>query len=253
MKPPPLIPNPRIPYAEVASRLAQISWGKLTTLGKVSDHPLFVWQHTPPGSIAGQVLLSGGIHGDEPSGVECLLGLLESRPAWLNHFEIVIFPCLNPWGYEHNNRLNKEGRDLNRLWRSHDSPEVALCLDVLKKNRFDLTLCLHEDYDALGFYMYEISRSGQTFGEPMVQSVARVMPIEGRQRIEGRTAANGIVMRTGGKFLRRKHWPEAIHHYQHHTDHTITTETPSCLSIARRVRAQTEAIRIAFKMLLRNP
>ena len=244
-------PNPRIPYQEVAQRLKHLPWGRCTRLGLVSDYPLFVWRFIPPQPIQ-SVLLSAGIHGDEPSGVECLLMLLENHPSWLRGFDLTVFPCLNPWGYEHHMRVNEQGSDVNRLWKNNPSQEVLLARRVLNHHRFDLTLCLHEDYDATGFYLYELSRHKIYDGPIVTKVVSRILPIDSRIWIERRRASHGVVTRPLESIRRRKKWPEALCHFMHYTDHTLTTETPSSFPIKKRIQAHTEAIRVMFKLLHRH-
>tara|TARA_Y100001935_G_C17307858_1_gene513600 strand:+ start:2202 stop:2912 length:711 start_codon:yes stop_codon:yes gene_type:complete len=66
------------------------------------------------------LLLIGGVHGDEPEGVELakktLLWLKSesyqkhkgSKPSW------ILIPCINPDGFSSNQRTNSQGIDLNR-------------------------------------------------------------------------------------------------------------------------------------------
>ena len=209
----------------------------------------------------GQICLSAGIHGDEPAGVECLIHLLEKRPSWLARFDLTVFPCLNPWGYEHNVRTNERGQDLNRLWRvgahgraplrkiATGSKEISLVQRALRGRRFDLTICLHEDYDATGLYIYEVVIGLPRFGRKIVKAVSRIMPIERRRQIEGRRAYGGVVVRPLESIRRRRHWPEALYHIAHHSECTLTSETPTHFPIGKRVRAHAEVVRVALKRL----
>lgn len=194
-------------------------------------------------------MLSAGIHGNEPSGVESILTLLEQRPHWLNRSNLTVFPCLNPWGYEHNVRVNELGLDINRQWKETKIKEVMLTRSVLQKKRFHLTIGLHEDYDATGFYIYELSRSKPLYGPAIARSVSRIIPIEKRNRIEGRISDQGVISRSIQSIRRRKYWPEALYHIMNHCDRTLTTETPTHFPIHKRVQAQIEAIRVAISLL----
>jgi hypothetical protein len=101
------------------------------------------------------VTLSAGVHGDEPAGVWALLslvrdGLLDSRFAYR------IWPCLNPSGYQAGERTNAEGADVNRSFgRGGRTPEARAVLTANRDRRFALSIDLHEDGDADGFYLYE--------------------------------------------------------------------------------------------------
>jgi murein peptide amidase A len=61
------------------------------------------------------VLQSAGIHGDEPSGVETICTLLENNrfEIFSDEWELTIFPCINPYGYEYGTRQNQDGKVLN--------------------------------------------------------------------------------------------------------------------------------------------
>ena len=61
------------------------------------------------------VLVTGGVHGYETSGVHGALRFLESRArAWGRHCIVCVVPCVSPWSYEHNERWNAEAVDPNR-------------------------------------------------------------------------------------------------------------------------------------------
>ena len=62
-----------------------------------------------------RVLISAGIHGDEPAGVESVCAFLESGryKAHLDEWEITILPCINPYGFENDTRENHNNKDLN--------------------------------------------------------------------------------------------------------------------------------------------
>ena len=49
-----------------------------------------------------RVLISGGIHGDEPAGVEAICAFLENKlyKKFLKAWEFILLPCINPSGFE---------------------------------------------------------------------------------------------------------------------------------------------------------
>ncbi|MGE3311740.1 MAG: succinylglutamate desuccinylase/aspartoacylase family protein [Limisphaerales bacterium] len=104
-----------------------------------------------------RIYVSAGIHGDEPAGPLAVRRLVAEdalpRDAW-----VWLCPCLNPTGFRRNTRETIDGLDLNRDYREPRSPEVrthVAWLDSLPD--FDLTVCLHEDWEAAGFYLYELN------------------------------------------------------------------------------------------------
>mmetsp|Transcript_28250 Transcript_28250/g.53471 ORF Transcript_28250/g.53471 Transcript_28250/m.53471 type:complete len:339 (+) Transcript_28250:48-1064(+) len=61
------------------------------------------------------VLVTGGVHGYETSGVQgAILFLQTTAPKYCDYFNIVVLPCISPWGYERVERWNKSCQDPNR-------------------------------------------------------------------------------------------------------------------------------------------
>jgi murein peptide amidase A len=73
------------------------------------------------------VLVLGGVHGDEPEGVEACLGLIQ---RWITGFplrlRVTVVPALNIDGVLRSRRVNARGVDLNRNMATNDwSPETT--------------------------------------------------------------------------------------------------------------------------------
>lgn len=61
------------------------------------------------------VLVTGGVHGYETSGVQGALRFLQSVAVdYAGKINLVVLPCVSPWGYETINRWNPEANDPNR-------------------------------------------------------------------------------------------------------------------------------------------
>ena len=101
------------------------------------------------------VALAAGIHGDEPVGPWALLSIV--RDGLLDrNLNYRCWPCTNPSGYVLETRENAEGDDVNRSFsRGGTTPEARAILTANRDRRFPLTLDLHEDFEARGFYCYE--------------------------------------------------------------------------------------------------
>ncbi|MGD8230897.1 M14 family metallopeptidase [Vibrio sp. TRT 1302] len=68
------------------------------------------------------VLVTGGVHGYETSGVHGALQFAADEMAtYSQHFNIIVAPCVSPWGYETINRWNPLAIDPNRSFYA-DSP-----------------------------------------------------------------------------------------------------------------------------------
>jgi len=61
------------------------------------------------------VLVTGGVHGYETSGVQGAILFLQTRATeYVGKYNIVVCPCVSPWGYEHIERWNSICLDPNR-------------------------------------------------------------------------------------------------------------------------------------------
>ena len=189
-----------------------------------------------------RLYLSTGIHGDEPAGPLAARRLLQEN-AWPPGLDIWLCPCLNPTGFVLNRRENREGRDLNRQYRAPEAAETVEHVAWLKRQpSFDLCLCLHEDWESHGFYLYEQNPDSRpSLAEAIIARVAQVCPIDRSEIIEGRPAQNGII-RPNLDPQTRPQWAEAFFLIMHKTRHSYTLEAPSDFPLAVRVSALITAV-----------
>jgi hypothetical protein len=215
---------------------------------KTGDLELLALHRLPPAAPrSSRIYLSTGIHGDEPAGPLTALQLLQEN-RWPANAEIFLMPCLNPDGFVLNTRGNAGGIDLNRDYRHLESGEITAHVRWLERQlKFDLTLCLHEDWESHGFYVYELNPDGHApLGEKMVAAVARVCPIDLSPVIEGRDAQGGVI-RPNLDPATRPQWPEAFWLIQNKTRQSCTLEAPSDFPLATRVDALVTAVNAAFE------
>jgi murein peptide amidase A len=123
------------------------------------------------------IALAAGIHGDEPVGPWALLayvaeGKLDQRYSYR------IWPCTNPTGYSSGTRESADGIDLNRTFgRGGSSPEAKAILTANRDHAFALSIDLHEDVDATGFYCYEYG--GAELGRAAIRALdAAGLPVD---------------------------------------------------------------------------
>ncbi|TSA37887.1 MAG: DUF2817 domain-containing protein [Verrucomicrobiaceae bacterium] len=211
---------------------------------KAAGSRCFFLEAARPPANAPAIYFSAGIHGDEAAATEGLLAWAEKNPAILKTIRPLIFPCLNPWGLVHNNRLDERGRDLNRCYGKRKPPQIRDQILVMEKRTFDLALTLHEDYDAHGIYIYEVPAKKPYWAEKLLAAASAHLPSDSRSRIEGRSAKNGIVRRKISPDL-MPDWPEAFLLHFQHSGRTFTIETPSEMDIALRVVAHVAVIETA--------
>lgn len=190
--------------------------------------------------------ISTGIHGDEPAGPLAALRLLREN-KWPPNIEIVLIPCLNPVGFAKNWRGNGEGIDLNRDYLQPQAAETRAHIAWLEKQPdFDLSLCLHEDWESHGFYVYEVNPENKpSLGESIVRGVEKVCPLDLSEIIEGREAHGGII-RPNLDPRTRPQWPEAFWLIQNKTRLSYTLEAPSDFELNVRVNALVAGVQAAL-------
>jgi hypothetical protein len=231
------------------SAAARVEGFAVESFGKVQGHTLLAGTKRAPGSRP-RVYLSAGIHGDEPAPPLALLRLLQegffdARCDWF------VCPLLNPTGMAAGTRENHERRDLNRQYRSREAAEVRAHVAWLRRQpSFDLALCLHEDWESSGFYLYELNPDRRpSLAEPVVAAVGKICPLDFSATIDGRPAQGGII-RPEDDPAKRELWPEAIYLRAHHTRLSYTLETPSAHPLPQRIQAHVIAVTTAVACFL---
>lgn len=134
---------------------------KLTTLFNVTQYgalayapekyPLFIIKNLDFDTTKKNILITGGVHGYETSGVHGALKFLENEASnYTDKFNIVIVPCISPWGYETINRWNPEAIDPNRSFNENGpSQECNLFMKEISDLKIDIFahIDLHETTD----------------------------------------------------------------------------------------------------------
>jgi hypothetical protein len=193
-----------------------------------------------------RIYISAGIHGDEPAGPLAALKLIQEN-RWPQGVEIFLLPCMNPVGFTSNRRENADGIDLNR---DYLNPKAATTLAHIawleRQPKFDLYLCLHEDWESHGFYLYEQNPDGKiSLAKKMIEAVKKVCPVDLSENIEGRPAQGGIIHPKINP-AERPDWPEALYLISHKARQGYTLEAPSDFPLAVRVNALVAAVNAAL-------
>jgi hypothetical protein len=115
------------------------------------------------------VLVTGGVHGYETSGVQGALQFVEHHADdYSGRVNLLVVPCVSPWAYERIHRWNADAIDPNRSFRA-DSPagEAAALMRLVAplRERFDVHIDLHEttDSDESEFRPALAARDGKPF------------------------------------------------------------------------------------------
>ena len=119
------------------------------------------------------VLVTGGVHGYETSGVHGALKFVDTQAErYAEHFNIVVAPCVSPWGYEVINRWNPNAIDPNRSFYANSPAEESANLIKLVATLGDVLMHidLHEttDSDETEFRPALAARDGLEYIEGMI-------------------------------------------------------------------------------------
>jgi hypothetical protein len=170
-------------------------------------------------------LITGGVHGYETSGVHGALQFVEQRAAdYADRINLLVAPCVSPWGYERIHRWNADAIDPNRSFRDGSTAgESAALMRLIAplQGRFLLHIDLHETTDtdetefrpALaardgrhiepgsipdGFYLVDDVENPQpAFQQAIIEAVSKVTHIapadENNQIIGSDVVAPGVI------------------------------------------------------------
>lgn len=115
------------------------------------------------------ILVTGGVHGYETSGVLGALRFIERHAErYAGRVNLLMAPCVSPWAYERIQRWNHDAQDPNRCFRA-DSPagECAALMGLIAPHhgRFLVHVDLHEttDSDESEFRPALAARDGKEF------------------------------------------------------------------------------------------
>lgn len=126
------------------------------------------WQDALP-----NILVTGGVHGYETSGVQGALQFVDRHAAdYAGRVNLLVAPCVSPWAYERIHRWNPEAIDPNRSFREGSpAAESAALMRLVAplRDQFLVHIDLHEttDSDESEFRPALAARDGTPF-EPCV-------------------------------------------------------------------------------------
>ncbi|HAU17821.1 MAG TPA: peptidase, partial [Marinobacter adhaerens] len=115
------------------------------------------------------VLITGGVHGYETSGVHGALEFLDKHAAdYAGRVNLLVAPCVSPWAYERIHRWNRNAIDPNRSFHDDSPAEESAALMRLVapvRERALIHVDLHEttDTDESEFRPALAARDGKPF------------------------------------------------------------------------------------------
>ena len=224
------------------------------TFSDENAHPFWHILRKATTNPARRVLITGGIHGNEPASVETVLTFvrtLGSKPDLYPNVEFHILPLLNPWGWTRDLRFNADGTDINRDFASFSSVEARAIRSLVGQMDFDLVVNHHEDPEATGFYMYQYARPDQALCRQVIEAVRQSgFPVE--QEIHMlllKTEAGLIDAPMWGLWYMRLTRQLSFDNYcrLEMAKNVFTIETPMHFPMDTRVTVQTSALHILIQ------
>ncbi|HJW07222.1 MAG TPA: M14 family metallocarboxypeptidase [Rhodanobacter sp.] len=117
-----------------------------------TSYPLFAIRSSAWRDDLPVALVTGGVHGYETSGVHGALQFVEQRAAaYAGQVNLLVAPCVSPWGYERIHRWNPDALDPNRSFREHSPAQESAALMRLVaplRERVLMHIDLHETTDS---------------------------------------------------------------------------------------------------------
>ncbi|MFZ3231852.1 MAG: M14 family metallocarboxypeptidase [Pseudobdellovibrio sp.] len=112
-------------------------------------YPLFILRSKKFDTLKKTILITGGVHGYETSGVHGALDFFQkTADDYENIFNFVCAPCISPWSYETINRWNSKAIDPNRsFYKDSPAEECRLFLSATFNIKPFAHFDLHETTD----------------------------------------------------------------------------------------------------------
>jgi hypothetical protein len=139
---------------EVVSKIEKLKTNfEATQYGALSEnpalYPLFLVRSKKFDPAKKTVLITGGVHGYETSGIHGALEFMQTAATkYENIFNFVCAPCISPWAYETINRWNLKAIDPNRsFYKDSPSEECKLFLNATSQIKPFAHFDLHETTD----------------------------------------------------------------------------------------------------------
>lgn len=156
---------PRIDALRAAFDVAE--YGRVVS--ESETFPLFAVRSRGWNPALPTVLVTGGVHGYETSGVHGALAFLERHgSAYAGRVNLLVAPCISPWAYERVQRWNAGAIDPNRNFRegspcAESAAMVALVAPLQGTIRLHIDLHETTDSDENEFRPALAARDGKPF------------------------------------------------------------------------------------------
>ncbi len=126
-----------------------VQYGSLSV--NPNKYPLYVIKSQKFEAHKKTVLITGGVHGYETSGVQGAISFMANEAqSFEGQFNFICAPCISPWAYETINRWNNKAIDPNRSFISNSpAEECSLFMNAIQPHLSEILVHfdLHETTD----------------------------------------------------------------------------------------------------------
>jgi len=199
-----------------------------------------------------RICIISGVHGNEIAGPLSLLTLF-AHPYFSElpeEFQYVIYPLVNPTGFDLRQRYDSDYRDLNAVYKTtleskNYTENQDLIADVEQYLPFEAVITLHEDLDSEQFYMYGLGKHNVPLYHELCQRAQIKCPLWSNADIYGcRSDDQGLILSTA-----RDHGFECYFYAKGYTPISCTLETPGKRDIDFRTQMMVDLALFFLKRL----
>lgn len=128
---------------ELNNQFEVVQYGSLSV--NPESYPVFLIKPKNLDPSKKNIMITGGVHGYETSGVHGALSFMKNYAAkYADKFNIICTPCISPWAYDTINRWNSKAIDPNRSFIPNaPAEECRLYMDAISS--LDLNFLAHFD------------------------------------------------------------------------------------------------------------
>ena len=207
--------------------IGTVSYGTFTA-------PIWLVSYRPDGPVRRTVFVSGGIHGNEPEGVEAVIQDIEALSRDHSCYPdtaIDFAPLVNPWGWTHDERYDRERIDINRTDSQPSPKEANIIRTFWADKKYDLMIDHHVDSRYDGAYLL-------TYDNPDLARARQAACVLSRlgYGLRSDNGYNGVVGVTREEMPVTKITTLMLYARDRHSEQVYIIETPYAAEEADRVR-----------------
>ncbi len=186
------------------------------------------------------LIIMAGCHGEEPAPSLAIFKnyKLISEIAQKNNINLVIYPLVNPWGFNRNKRLNHKSLNCNNNWVHEEDEQIAEEVKIIskdiKKFKPSIFASIHED-DETKKEFYIFSFGDRKYEKTLIKIGGKYFPILQDGKYGDIEVKSGVVY--------DNHDGSAEDFMLHRgCIFSCCTETPSFQLLSKRIKCNTDII-----------